>query len=238
MVQTQFPAVSVQKHPPSRGPCCASSLHFSSPRAPTGTGTSSRDTAVGPRLCIVRDGDFFSALRSRQASVVTDHVDTVTEDGIVLQSGQVLKAHVIVAATGIQLKFGGGIQFSVNNLPVDLADRFAWKQCMLQDVPNLVFSFGYAENSWTLGADCAATVMVRVMKELQRQRLTCAAPRMDASEAKTMEPRPLWRLTSTYLRNMKSVFPKGGTGQWRPRRYYFSDAWAASWGGMKGLVME
>ncbi|EFY88554.1 hypothetical protein J3459_017188 [Metarhizium acridum] len=190
------------------------------------------------RLCIVRDGDFFSALRSRQASVVTDHVDTVTEDGIVLQSGQVLKAHVIVAATGIQLKFGGGIQFSVNNLPVDLADRFAWKQCMLQDVPNLVFSFGYAENSWTLGADCAATVMVRVMKELQRQRLTCAAPRMDASEAKTMEPRPLWRLTSTYLRNMKSVFPKGGTGQWRPRRYYFSDAWAASWGGMKGLVME
>ncbi|KAK9444764.1 Flavin monooxygenase-like protein [Metarhizium brunneum] len=190
------------------------------------------------RLCVVMDGDLFAALRSRQASVVTDHIDAVAEDGIVLRSGQVLKADVIVAATGIRLKFGGGIRFSVNGAPVDLTDRFAWKQCMLQDVPNLVFSFGYAEASWTLGADCAATVMLRVIRELQRQRLTCAAPRVDASETKTMAPRPLWRLTSTYLENMTSVFPKGGTGEWRPRWYYFSDLWAASWGGMKGLAME
>lgn len=188
------------------------------------------------RLCVVMDGDLFAAFRSRQASIVTDHIDTVTQDSIVLKSGQVLTADVIVAATGIQLKFGGDIQFSVNDEPVHLIDKFAWKQCMLQDVPNLVFSFGYAENSWTLGANCAATVMIRVMKELQRQKVSSATPHIDASER--MEPRPLWKLSSTYLKNMTSVFPKGGTGEWRPRSYYFADLWAAKWGGLKGLVWE
>ncbi|KHN96083.1 Flavin monooxygenase-like protein [Metarhizium album ARSEF 1941] len=190
------------------------------------------------RLCIVMDGDLFSALRSRQASVVTGHIDTVAEHGIVLKSGQVLHADAIVVATGIRLKFGGDVALSVDGEPVNPCDKFAWKQCMLQDVPNLVFSFGYAENSWTLAADCAATVMVRVLRELQRHKMTCAAPQLDASERESMAPRPLWRLTSTYLRNMASVFPKGGTGQWRPRWYYFYDVVAATWGGLKGLAMK
>ncbi|OAA35559.1 flavin-binding monooxygenase [Metarhizium rileyi] len=189
------------------------------------------------RLCIVMDGDLFAALRSRRASVVTDHIDTVRRDSIVLKSGQILDADVIVAATGIQLKFGGGIQFSIDDVPVDPTGRFAWKQCMLQDIPNLVFSLGYAENSWTLGANCAATVMIRVIDELERRKLASAAPRLNASESREMEPRPFWKLTSTYLKNMKSIFPQVGTGEWRPRGYYFADLLAAKWGGMKGLVL-
>jgi cation diffusion facilitator CzcD-associated flavoprotein CzcO len=191
------------------------------------------------RLCVVMNGDFFAALRSGQASIATDHIDTVTADSIVLKSGHALSADCIVAATGIQLKFGGNVQFSIDDKPFELIDKFAWKQCMLQDVPNLVFSFGYAENSWTLGANCAATVMIRVINELQRRKLASAKPHLDTSEKDRMQPRPMWQLTSTYLKNMTSVFPKGGTGQWRPRGYYFADLWAARWGSLtKGLVME
>lgn len=189
------------------------------------------------RLCVVMDGDLFAALRAGQASIVTDHIDTVTKDSIVLKSGQVINADVIVAATGIQLKFGGNIDFSIDEKPADVKDRFAWKQCMLQDVPNLVFSFGYAENSWTLGADCAATVMVRLLKELQKKQASAAMPHLEKPQE--MQAKPMWKLTSTYLRDMTSVFPKGGTGQWRPRGYYFADLWASRWGDLKtGLIME
>ena len=40
------------------------------------------------RLCVVPDGDLFKAIREGTASVVTDHIDTFTETGIRLQSGE------------------------------------------------------------------------------------------------------------------------------------------------------
>ena len=39
------------------------------------------------RLCVVPDGDLFKAIRAGTASVVTDHIDTFTETGLLLESG-------------------------------------------------------------------------------------------------------------------------------------------------------
>ena len=55
------------------------------------------------RLCLIPDGDLFKAIRSGKASVVTDHIDTFTETGIRLQSGEELEADIIVTATGLNL---------------------------------------------------------------------------------------------------------------------------------------
>jgi len=59
------------------------------------------------RLCIVPGGDLFQALKSGKASVVTDEIASFTEDGVLLKSGLVLDADIVVTATGFKLKTSG-----------------------------------------------------------------------------------------------------------------------------------
>ncbi len=66
------------------------------------------------RLCIVPDGDLFRSIREGNASVVTEHVDTFTEKGVLLKSGRELDADVIVTATGLNLLPFGGIALTVD----------------------------------------------------------------------------------------------------------------------------
>ena len=55
------------------------------------------------RLCAVPDGDMFKAIKKGKASVVTDHIETFTETGIRLKSGQELPADIVVPATGFSI---------------------------------------------------------------------------------------------------------------------------------------
>ena len=66
------------------------------------------------RICLVPDGDLFKAISSGQASVVTDQIETFTERGIRLHSGDELEADVIVTATGLNLLAFGGVQMTVD----------------------------------------------------------------------------------------------------------------------------
>ncbi|MEV4251526.1 NAD(P)/FAD-dependent oxidoreductase, partial [Streptosporangium canum] len=66
------------------------------------------------RLCVVPDGDFFRAVAAGKASVVTDRITRFVESGIVLDSGELLEADVIVSATGLSLIPLGGIDLSVD----------------------------------------------------------------------------------------------------------------------------
>ena len=83
------------------------------------------------RLCAVPDSDLFTAIRNGRASVVTDQIDTFTERGVRLQSGQELEADIIVTATGLNLVALGGIDFSVDGVPVDIPETVAFKGFML-----------------------------------------------------------------------------------------------------------
>ena len=56
------------------------------------------------RLCACPDGDFFRALRKGTADVVTGHIESFTESGVLLQSGQEIKASLIVTATGFNMQ--------------------------------------------------------------------------------------------------------------------------------------
>ena len=50
------------------------------------------------RLCMIPDGDLFSAIKSGRASIVTDRIDTFTETGIRLVSGDEIEADLVVSA--------------------------------------------------------------------------------------------------------------------------------------------
>ncbi|AEO58562.1 hypothetical protein MYCTH_2063555 [Thermothelomyces thermophilus ATCC 42464] len=179
------------------------------------------------RFCACVDGDFFAALRSGKADVVTDTIRTVTPDSIELGSGRALHPDVIVTATGLKLRFGGGIDFRVDGEPFRWRDKFAWRSAMLQDVPNLLFLTGYETASWTLGADVSARLFVRILRRLRHRRAAAVVPRPARPD---MPERPMMSLTSTYLRTARDVLPKGGTGVWAPKTNYFADMARARWG--------
>ncbi|KAK6703468.1 hypothetical protein SNK04_013378 [Fusarium graminearum] len=180
------------------------------------------------RFCASLDGDFFAAIRSGKADVVTDTIKTVTEKSIELESGDVLHPDLIVTATGLKVRFGGGIKFSMDGSEFNVADKFAWKAAMLEDVPNILFMTGYENASWTLGADVSARLCVRILRKMEQTKAVAVIPRLTSSEG--MPVKPMMSLSSTYLKNAGSVFPKGGTGLWSPKSNYFSDMAGAKWG--------
>lgn len=178
------------------------------------------------RFCACPDGDFFAALRSGKANVVTDKIKTVTANSIELESGAALHPDVIVTATGLKLKFGGGIQFSVDGKHFKIGDKFAWKAAMLEDVPNLLFMTGYENASWTLGADVSAHLFIRLLRLMEKKNATIIMPKPSAP----MEEKPMMNLSSTYIQKAPRILPRGGTGQWSPKTNYFSDMAGARWG--------
>ena len=109
------------------------------------------------RLCLVPDSDLFKAINDGRAAVVTDEIETFTERGLQLKSGEHLDADIIVTATGLVLRLMSGIQLEVDGVPVELAKTITYKGMMLSDVPNLASAFGYTNASWTLKCDLTAS---------------------------------------------------------------------------------
>ena len=98
---------------PARSSPSASSAGASSascPRASTSTRTSARATTPGTSGCACAPtGTSSRALRRGRASIVTDRIETFTETGVRLRSGEELEADIVVTATGLQLLALGGI---------------------------------------------------------------------------------------------------------------------------------
>ncbi|MDO3704919.1 NAD(P)/FAD-dependent oxidoreductase [Micromonospora sp. C28SCA-DRY-2] len=172
------------------------------------------------RLCVVPDGDLFTALRRGRASVVTDTIDTFTPTGIRLSSGEELPADIVVTATGLNLLALGGMTLSVDGAEVDLASRVAYKGMMLSGVPNFAMTIGYTNASWTLKADLVATYVCRLLRHLDRtgqQVVTPLAPREGPLE-------PIIDLKSGYVLRSVDALPKqGASAPWRLHQNYPRD---------------
>ncbi|MGC6830405.1 flavin-containing monooxygenase [Pseudomonas aeruginosa] len=166
------------------------------------------------RLCAVPNGDLFKVLRERKASVVTDHIERFTEDGILLKSGRVLKADIIVTATGLKLQTLGGMALSIDGEARSIGEGMSYKGVLLQDVPNFAYLFGYTNISWTLKIDMAAEFVCRVLGEMDRRDAHVVTPRAPAGEIQ--EESILGSLQAGYVQRGDSVLPRQGRGlPWR-----------------------
>ncbi|HEX9967884.1 MAG TPA: NAD(P)/FAD-dependent oxidoreductase, partial [Solirubrobacterales bacterium] len=128
------------------------------------------------RLCLVPDGDLFTALADGSASIVTDRIATFTERGIELESGRELEADTIVTATGLNLLFLGGMELVVDGEPVELPKKMTYRGMMLSGVPNFVFAIGYTTASWTLKIDLVCEHLCRLLGHLDKRGLDAAVP--------------------------------------------------------------
>jgi cation diffusion facilitator CzcD-associated flavoprotein CzcO len=197
--------------------------------------------AYGPwdqRLCASPDGDFYTCLREGKANIITGHIERINHDSIVIQDQpeSTLRPDIIITATGLKILVGGGARISVDGVPVDITDKMMWRQCMIQDVPNLITIIGYTNASWTLGADVALKTLTRVMDALQRSGRSSATPCL--APGSQVQRVPFMKMKSTYLLRGNGEMPYAGDrGPWVRRGSYFGDLWGATYGDvMEDLV--
>jgi cation diffusion facilitator CzcD-associated flavoprotein CzcO len=173
------------------------------------------------RVCLVPDGDLFDAVRDGRAEVVTDHIDTFTEKGIRLKSGRELEADLIVTATGLKLKFLGGLQLEVDGQRIDPAKTMTYKGMMCSDVPNLAFAIGYTNASWTLKCDLTSEYVCRLINYMDvTGYVSCCPRRRDPS----IKEEPIIDFTSSYVRRAVDQLPRqGSVAPWKLHQNYALD---------------
>jgi monooxygenase len=172
------------------------------------------------RMCLVPDGDLFRAISAGEASVVTDTIATFTERGIELDSGEELEADVIVTATGLNLLFLGGMRLEVDGEAVDVPRKMTYRGMMLSGVPNMAFTVGYTNASWTLKADLTSEYVCRLLNHMDAHGYSRCVPDMDPS----VTEQPLLEFTSGYVQRSLDDFPKQGSKEpWKLRQNYVFD---------------
>ena len=172
------------------------------------------------RVCFVPDGDLFDAIRSGRAEVVTDHVDTFTPGGILLESGRELAADIVVSATGLTMSLLGDVVFAVDGQPVDFSKTLGYKGMMFSGVPNLVYTFGYTNASWTLKADLTADYASRLFAYMDRHGFASATPAAGAD----VETKPFLDFSSGYVQRAVAMMPRQGVkSPWRLYQNYLLD---------------
>ena len=173
------------------------------------------------RMCVVPDADLFRSLSSGRAEMVTDTIESFTEDGILLSSGRELEADIIVSATGLNLLALGSLDVSVDGDRVHIPDRLTYKGLMLEDVPNLAFTIGYTNASWTLKADLTSEYVCRLVNHMDERGYDVCVPHNDDP---TVTAQPLIDLDAGYVRRSKDQMPKRGSKPpWRLRQNYAVD---------------
>ncbi len=176
------------------------------------------------RLCLVPDGDLFTAIKSGKASVVTDHIDTFTETGITLASGEDIDADIIVTATGLQLVTVGDMDFVVDGEPVDFSKTWTYRGIAYSDIPNLISSFGYINASWTLRVDITFQYACRILNHMAATGAARFTPRLRPSDA-SMTPRP-WidDFSAGYMQRMMPLLPRQGDREpWLNSQNYLAE---------------
>ncbi len=173
------------------------------------------------RLCAVTDGDLFAALSDGSASMVTDTIERFTRTGILLSSGEELRADVVVTATGLDLLFMGGMSISVDGETVEPSERLTYKGMMLEGVPNAVTIVGYTNASWTLKADLSIAYACRLLNHMRERGLRQCTP---VNRSGATETAPLLDLSSGYVQRALDRFPlQGRVDPWQMHQSYIRD---------------
>ena len=187
------------------------------------------------RLCVVPDGDLFQTIKDGKASVVTEHIDRFTEDGILLKNGEHLKADLIIIATGLKIRLMGGSIIKVDGKEVDPHESMVYKGMMISDVPNFAIAFGYTNAPWTLKTDLTANFMCKLINHMDRKGYHTVSPRKDEK----MEVIPFLNINSGYIERAQEILPQQGAKRpWRVYQNYFMDMMTTRFGKIEDGILQ
>ncbi len=187
------------------------------------------------RVCLVPDGDLFRALNDGRASIVTDQIETFTESGVRLKSGESIDADIVVTATGLKLRLMGGIAIHVDGKQVDVSDSMMYKAMMFSEIPNLAQWFGYTNASWTLKCDLTSEYMCRLLNHMEEHGHTTCVARSNSR----VEERPFVPLKAGYIERGRHLLPKqGDRAPWKLKQNYAFDIANIRYSDVDDGVME
>ena len=188
------------------------------------------------RLCFVPDADLFEAMRKGRVSVVTGEIETFTENGLLLKSGEHLDADIIVTATGLVMKLFSGMQLVVDGALVVMPQTLVYKGMMFSDVPNLAFAVGYTNASWTLKCDLTAEYVCRLVNHMDQHGYASCTPRVNDPD---VGEQPVIDFTSGYvLRSLHTLPRQGLKTPWRLHQNYVKDLSLMRYGSLEDGAME
>jgi cation diffusion facilitator CzcD-associated flavoprotein CzcO len=188
------------------------------------------------RMCLVPDGDLFDSIKRGKASVVTDEIETFTEGGIRLRSGEELRGDIIVTATGLNLVALGEIQVSVDGNPVDLGKTLNYRGTMYGGIPNLASAFGYTNASWTLKSELTCKYICRLLNHMQAKGYRVCVPQNDDP---SVQLEPWLNLTSGYIQRVAGKLPKQGSkAPWKLHQNYVKDLISLRFGSLEDGVLR
>jgi cation diffusion facilitator CzcD-associated flavoprotein CzcO len=174
------------------------------------------------RPCALRDGDLYAAISDGRVDIVTDTIETFTETGLRLASGEELEADVIVTATGFNLQFLGGVSPQVDGEEVDVGSVLTYKGMMASGVPNLAFTVGYTNASWTLKVELTCEFVCRLLNHMDANGFAEAVPVVDDPNIREV---PIIDFSSGYVQRSLDLLPKQGSREpWRLKQNYLLDS--------------
>ncbi len=188
------------------------------------------------RMCLVPDGDLFASISDGSATVVTDRIETFTEDGLRLESGAELEAEVVVTATGLNLLPIAGIDLAVDGERIELPETMGYKGMMLSGVPNMAISLGYTNASWTLKCDLTCQYVCRLLNHMDDRGYAYCTP-VNSDPSVTTEP--FIDFSSGYVMRSIEKFPKQGSKPpWRLYQNYARDIVSLRYGPVDDDAMQ
>ncbi|MEN7343397.1 MAG: NAD(P)/FAD-dependent oxidoreductase [Pseudomonadota bacterium] len=174
------------------------------------------------RICVVPDGDLFSALNAGKARMVTGKIERLTEKGIALASGESLPSDIIVLATGLNIKVFGGIVLSVDGERVDPSKKRIYRGMMLDGIPNFAVAMGYTNSSWTLKVCLVCEYLCRLLREMdKRDQDVCVVEKPNDN----IDEKPFMDFAAGYVQRSLHMMPRQGTEYpWIMSANYLFDA--------------
>jgi len=92
---------------------------------------------------------------------------------------------------------------------------------MLTGMPNMAFTIGYTNASWTLKADLVSEFVCRVINHMDANGYATVVPQHPGN---SVDERPLMDFTPGYVLRALDYLPKAGSvSPWRLKQNYFMD---------------
>jgi cation diffusion facilitator CzcD-associated flavoprotein CzcO len=129
----------------------------------------------------------------------------------------------------------GKVQLEVDGKRVEPAKTMVYRGMMCSDVPNMAFSTGYTNASWTLKCDLTSRFVCRLINYMDKHGYVRAMPRRDPS----VEEVPLINFSSGYVTRVIDQLPKQGSiVPWKLYQNYALDLMLIDRGRLDDDVMQ